>query len=183
MPNHALRPSRRAVLTTATLAAGTAVLVTGCDDDPGDSGTGRTPPGGKDGTPEPAPPSKDPAAVAALTTAATQVEQIALRYSAVGQAFPALRTQLASGVKSRAAHLAKLKEIGGSEPPQPGKLPALPKTAVAALNDLAVREQKLSVAHATAATKVSGEAARLLAMLAAAESQLALTLGRKKTAT
>jgi hypothetical protein len=169
------------VLRTAALATGVAavpVLATGCQDTPDRSGT----PGvteGLGGTSQP-PPSTDPAVVAALTTAATQIEQLALRYSAVGQAFPALRAQLANGVSFHAAHVAKLKEVGGFEPPQPGALPALPKAAAAALADLAGREQKLSVAHATAAAKVPGQAARLLAMVAAAESQLAITLTKKR---
>jgi hypothetical protein len=160
--------------------AASATLLTGCEDDKDHSGTpGVTdPPGG----PTPPPPSTDPVVVAALTTAATQVEQLSLRYSAVSQAYPKLRTQLAAGVTNHAAQFAKLKEVGGFVPPQPGKLPALPATAAAALADLAGREQKLSVAHATAAAKVSGEAARLLAMLAAAQSQLAATLTSKKAA-
>jgi hypothetical protein len=54
--------------------------------------------------------------------------------------------------------------------------------AAAALADLAGREQQLSVAHATAAGKVSGEPARLLAMVAAAESQLAASLTKKRAA-
>jgi hypothetical protein len=48
--------------------------------------------------------------------------------------------------------------------------------------DLAAREQKLSVAHATAAVRVSGPAARLLASIAASEAQLAATLARKPVA-
>ncbi|WP_246486227.1 cell division protein FtsK [Kribbella qitaiheensis] len=163
--------------------AASATLLTGCEDAKDKSGT----PGvteGPGGSTPPAP-STDPVIVAALTAAATQVEQLSLRYSAVSQAFPKLRTQLEIGVKIHAAQSAELKKVGGFEPPQPGKLPALPKDATTALADLAGREQKLSVSHATAAAKVSGEAARLLAMLAAAESQLAATLtvmGKKKVA-
>jgi hypothetical protein len=183
VPNPPRRLSRRTALRTAALAAGAAavpILATGCQDEPDRSGTpGATE--GPGGGSQP-PPSSDPAVVAALTTAATQVEQLALRYSAVGQAFPALRPQLANGVSFHAAHVTKLKEVGGFEPAQPGKLPPLPKTAAAALADLAGREQKLSVAHATAAGKVSGEPARLLAMLAASESQLAASLTKKRAA-
>jgi hypothetical protein len=170
-------------LKTAALAAGAVavgVLATGCQDTTDKSGT----PGvtaGTGGTAQP-PPSTDPAVVAALTTAATQIKQVAQRYSAVGQAYPALRAQLANGVSFHAAHLAKLKEVGGFEPPQPAALPPLPKTAAAAVADLAGREQKLSVTHATAAVKVPGQAARLLAMIAAAESQLAVTITRKQAA-
>ena len=172
--------SRRTALRTAALAAGSAALLTGCDDEPDRSGTpGATETPGATSQP---PPSTDPAIVAALMTAATQVEQLTLRYSTISQAFPTLRNQLATGVKHHASHVARLKEVGGSEPAQPGKLPALPKTATAALADLASREQKLSVAHATAAAKVTGQAARLLAMVAASESQLAATLTPPKKA-
>lgn len=163
--------------------AASATLLTGCEDAKDKTGTpGVTdPPGGS----TPPAPSTNPVVVAALTAAATQVEQLSLRYSAVGQAFPNLRTQLAAGVKIHAAQSAELKKVGGFEPPQPGKLPALPKDAAGALAELAGREQRLSVSHAAAAVKVSGEAARLLAMLAAGESQLAATLtaaGKKKGA-
>lgn len=150
-----------------------ATLLTACEDAKDKTGT----PGVTEGPggPTPPPPSTDPVVVAALTAAATQVQQLSLRYSAISQAFPKLRAQLATGVKLHAAQTAELKKVGGFEPPQPGKLPALPKDAAAALADLAGREQKLSVSHATAAVQVSGEAARLLAMLAASESQLAAT--------
>ena len=117
--------------------------------------------------------------VAALQTAATQVQQLALRYSTVSQTFPSLLNQLATGVNYHASHLTRLKQIGALRPAQPGKLPALPTNSAAALADLAGREQKLSVVHATAAAKLSGQAARLLASIAASESQLAATLSRK----
>ncbi|MEU0096421.1 cell division protein FtsK [Kribbella sp. NPDC006257] len=174
------RLPRRAVLRSAAALAATATLLTGCEDEKDKSGTPGTSEG--PGSATPPPPSTDPAVVAALTVAATQVEQLSLRYSEVGQAYPKLRAQLAAGVKNHATQLAGLKEIGGFEPPQPGKLPALPGNAVAALADLASREQKLSVSHATAAAKVSGEAARVLAMLAAGESQLAALLTPRKKA-
>lgn len=172
------RPSRRTTLRTAALLAGSVALATGCDDEPDRSGT----PGSTEGPggPTQPPPSTDPVIVAALMTAATQVQQLALRYSTIGQAFPALRGRLAMGVKHHAAHVAKLKEVGGSEPARPGQLPPVPKTTAAALADLASREQKLSVAHATAAAKVSGPAARLLAQVAASESQLAAALAPPK---
>lgn len=155
-------------------------MLAGCDDKPDQPGT-RGAAGGPDGTSQPAP-STDPAVVAALTTAAVQIAQLALRYSEVGRAFPAVRAQLSPGVRLHAAHLAKLKEVSGAEPPQPGKLPALPKAAAAAVADLATREQKLAVDHAVAAAKLSGTPARLLAMVAASESQLAATLTKKKQA-
>ncbi|GAB2585230.1 cell division protein FtsK [Kribbella endophytica] len=177
MPEAPVHLSRRAAL----VVAGVAVLVSGCDDDKPATGT----PGaseGPDGSVQPPAPSTDPKVVAALTAAATQVAQLALRVSAAGQALPALRTQLAPAVQSHAAHAAKLKELSGTEPPQPGKLPPLPKASAAVLADLAAREQKLSVAHATAAGKLTGQAARVLAMIAASESQLAATLTPKKKA-
>lgn len=117
--------------------------------------------------------------VAALQTAATQVQQLALRYSTVSQKFPALRNQISTGVNCHASHLARLTQIGALKPAQPGKLPPLPTSLAAALADLAGREQKLSVVHATAAAKLSGQAARVLASIAASESQLAVTLSRK----
>ncbi|ADB32001.1 cell divisionftsk/spoiiie [Kribbella flavida DSM 17836] len=181
MPNDARRLSRRTALRTAALVAGAAALASGCDDEPDRSGT----PGastGPDGSVQAPEPSADPEVVAALTTAATQIQQLALRYSSTSQTFPALRTRLSSGVRSHAAHVAKLKELGGFEPPQPGKLPPLPKASAAALADLASREQRLSVAHATAAAKLTGPPARLLATIAASESQLAAVLTAKKAA-
>ncbi|MDT7593910.1 MAG: hypothetical protein QOH45_3441, partial [Pseudonocardiales bacterium] len=85
MPNPPRRLSRRTALRTAALAAGAAavlILATGCQDEPDRSGTpGATE--GPGGGSQP-PPSSDPAVVAALTTAATQIEQLALRYGAVG---------------------------------------------------------------------------------------------------
>lgn len=153
----------------------------GCDDSPASTGTPGASKGadgkGDKNAPEP---STDPAVVAALTLAATQVTQLSMRYSSVGQAYPALRAQLAPGVNFHAEHVAKLKEAAGSEPPQAGKLPPLPKGSAAALADLAVREQKASIAHAVAASKLSGAPARLLAMIAASENQLAATLTVKK---
>lgn len=156
-------------------------LLSGCDDQPTSSGTPGAPEAS--GNQPEATPSTDPVLVAALLTAAGQVQQLSQRYSAIGQTFPALRPQLATGIKHHAAHVAKLKELGGSEPTAPaGKLPAVPKTAAAALAELASREQKVSVAHATAAGKVNGPAARLLAMVAASESQLAAALTPPKKA-
>ncbi|GAB3820164.1 cell division protein FtsK [Kribbella italica] len=177
MPEAPIHLSRRAAL----VVAGAVVLVSGCDDDKPATGTPGAS-GGPDGTVQPPEASTDPKVVAALTAAATQIAQLALRVSAAGQALPALRGQLALAFQSHAAHAAKLKELSGTAPPQPGKLPPLPKASAAVLADLAAREQKLSVAHATAAGKLAGPPARVLAMIAASESQLAATLTPKKKA-
>lgn len=179
MPNEPLRLSRRAALTTAALASG-AVVLTGCDDDPSGSGTPGAAKNPKPGQAAEETPSTDPVIVAALSTAAAQVTQLSLRYAGISQKFPALRTQLAAGAKYHASHLARLKETAGVQPPAAGKLPALPSTSSAALSDLAKRERAAAIAHAAAAAKVSGPAARLLAMIAAAETQLATTLTPKK---
>ncbi|GAB2658086.1 cell division protein FtsK [Kribbella swartbergensis] len=181
MPNEPLRLSRRAALTTAALIPG-AVVLAGCDDDPSGSGTPGAAKNSESGRPAEETPSTDPVVVAALATAAAQVTQLSLRYTSVGQKFPALRARLASGAKYHANHLARLKETAGVQPPAAGKLPALPSTSAAALADLAKREQAAAVAHAAAAAKLSGEHARLLAMIAAAETQLAISLTPKKKA-
>jgi hypothetical protein len=115
-----------------------------------------------------------------MSAAAGQVAQVAQRLTAASKLFPALRTQLTTAAKYHAQHLAKLNELSGTGPATAAPLPALPKGSAAALADLAAREQKLSVAHATAAAKLSGPNARLLAMVAAAESQLATSLTVKK---
>jgi hypothetical protein len=178
VPTDPFHLSRRTALRTAALAAGAAAVLAGCQDTPDRTGT----PGSTEDpnvAQQPPPPSSDPVVVAALQIAATQVQQLALRYSTVGQKFPALRSQLSAGVNYHASHLAKLKETGALKPAQPGKLPPLPASSAAALADLASREQKLSVTHATAAAKLSGRAARLLASIAASESQLAAKLSRK----
>lgn len=180
MPNDPLRLSRRTALTTAALMSGAAVL-TGCDDSsPSSSGT---PDATKNsGQPAEETPSTDPVVVAALSTAAALVTQLSLRYAGVSKKFPALRTQLATGAKYHASHLTRLKETSGVTPPAAAALPAVPSTAAAALTDLAKREKAAAVAHASAAAKVSGEPARLLAMIAAAETQLSTTLTPKKKA-
>jgi hypothetical protein len=178
VPTDPLRLSRRAALRAAALAAGATAVLAGCKNATDQTGT----PGSTEnpsGTPQSPPPSSDPVIVAVLQTAATQIQQVALRYSRAGQTFPVLRNQLSTAVNFHASHLARLKEIGALKPAQPGKLPPLPTSAAAALADLAGREQKLSVLHATAAAKVSGQAARVLASIAASESQLAATLSRK----
>jgi hypothetical protein len=176
--------SRRTTLRTVALSAGTSALLAGCKDDPGESATGSggsNSTKGPDGKPEP---STDPAVVAAMSAAAGQVAQLAQRLTAASKLYPALSTQLTTAAKYHAQHLAKLNEVSGTGPSTPAVLPALPKGSEAAMADLATREQKLSVAHAIAAAKLSGPNARLLAMVAAAESQLAasLTVKKKKAA-
>jgi hypothetical protein len=181
VPNDPLRLSRRTALTTAALMSG-AVVLTGCDDSSSGSGTPGAAKNSKSGQPAEETPSTDPVVVAALSTAAALVTQLSLRYTSVGQKFPALRTQLAAGTKYHASHLARLKETAGVTAPAAANLPALPSTSAAALADLAKRERAAAVAHAAAAAKVSGGPARLLAMIAAAETQLAATLAPKKKA-
>lgn len=175
--------TRRNTLRTAALSAGTAVLLAGCKDDQGSPATGGESQSGgtkgPDGT-QPPEPSTDPAVVAAMSTAAGQVAQVAQRLAAARQRYPALNAQFAVAAKYHAQHLAKLNEVSGTSPAAVGQLPALPKTSAAALADLASTEQKLSVAHAIAAAKLSGPNARLLAMVAASESQLAASLTVKK---
>lgn len=155
-------------------AAGAIVALTGCDDA---RSTGSTP-SGSAGPGETPTPSHDPAVVAAAGAAAGQIQQIVAQYTAVVRRHPALKAQLATAQSHRAAHLARLRRLGAPAPKpvkSAAKLPAQPKVA---LRDLAGREQKLSVAHATVAAGLSGDAARVLASIAAAEAQLATTLGR-----
>jgi len=156
-----------------------AVVLAGCKDEPNSSGT----PGSANsraGQPAEQTPTTDPAIVAALSTAAALVTQLSLRYTTVGRKFPALRNQLATGAKYHASHLAKLMETAGVQAPAAGKLPPVPGTSSAALADLVKREKAAATAHATAAIKLSGSAARLLAMIAASETQLAATHAPKK---
>ena len=185
MPNHPQLLTRRTTLRAAALTAGTAVLLAGCSDDPPEPGAGGNTQSsgtkGPDGTKQPEP-STDPAVVAALSTAAGQVVQAAQRLTAASKTYPALAAQLATAAKYHAQHLAKLNEASGAAPAAVGKLPALPKGSAAVLADLASREQKLSVTHALAAAKLSGPHARLLAMVAASETQLAASLTTKKKA-
>ena len=172
--------SRRTTLRTVALSAGTTTLLAGCKDDSREPTAGDTQSGatkGPDGKPTP---STDPAVVAAMSAAAGQVAQVAQRLTAASKLYPALRTQLTTAAKYHAQHLAKLNEVSGTGPATAPPLPALPKGSTAALADLATREQKLSVAHATAAAKLAGPNARLLAMVAAAESQLATSMTVKK---
>ena len=158
-----------------------AVALTSCTDDSGGSGTTGGAKNSDGVQPAEETPSTDPAIVAALTAAATLSTQLSLRYTALSTKFPALRARLAAGAKYHASHLTRLKAVPGVQAVT-GKAQAVPSTSAAALTDLAEREKAAAVAHAAAAAKVSGEHARLLAMIAAAETQLAITLTPKKKA-
>jgi hypothetical protein len=171
------RVSRRAVLVTAALVPGATTLA-GCKDDPAGSTPGAVNPTSSDRAGEETP-TVDPAVVAALSTAATQITQLSLGFAALSRKFPALRTQLAAGAKYHASHLAKLKETAGVTATA-GKAPTVPSTSSAALLALSRQEKAAATAHAAAAVKLSGAPARLLAMIAAAETQLATTLTPKK---
>jgi hypothetical protein len=170
--------SRRSLLVSAALVPG-AVTLAGCKDDPAGSTPGAVNPSSSDRRAQETP-TADPAVVAALSAAATQVTQLSLAFAGTSRKFPALRTQLAAGAKYHASHLAKLKETAGVTATA-GK-PAVAGTSAAALTALARQEKAAAIAHAAAAAKVSGAPARLLAMIAAAETQLATTLTPKKKA-
>jgi hypothetical protein len=158
-----------------------AVALAGCNDNPateaGTSGT-RSPGSTTSASPGVAEetPAVDPAVVAALSAAATQVTQLSQLYASASRKFPALRGALAAGAKYHVSHLAKLKETPGvaATAAAPVAVPAKAHTAQFAI---AAREKAAAVAHAAAAVKLSGAPARLLAEIAAAETQLASTLG------
>jgi hypothetical protein len=178
------RLTRRAAVVTAVLVPG-AVALTGCKDDAAaGAGTPGAVNGGPSSSQNPAgeTPTTDPAVVAALTVAATQVTQLSQLYATASRKFPALRAQLAAGAKYHATHLAKLKEIAGVTA-QPAKAAAL-TGAQAALATIAKQEKAAATAHVAAAAKLSGAAARLLAEIAASETQLGSTLtpAKKKEA-
>jgi hypothetical protein len=177
------RPTRRTLVATAALLPG-AVVLTGCkDDSAAQAGT----PGAVNSTsssqgPAEETPTVDPATVAALSTAATLVTQLSQLYATASRKFPALRAQLAAGAKYHASHLVKLKETQGVAA-QATKA-TVPASSQAALAAIAKQEKAAAVAHAAAAVKLSGTPARLLAEIAAAETQLSATLApvRKKDA-
>lgn len=177
MPNEP-RLSRRTVLATAAVVPGVVTLA-GCKEDAAGSGTPGAVNPTSSGRGAGETPTVDPAVVAALSTAATQVSQLSLGYAGVSRKFPALRTQLAAGAKYHASHLAKLKETAGVAAAA-AKAPVVPSTSSAALTALAKQEKAAAIAHAAAAGKLSGASARLLAMIAASETQLATTLTPKK---
>ncbi|MFC0629291.1 cell division protein FtsK [Kribbella deserti] len=175
--DHPARPlSRRTALGGAALAAGTALLVAACDDSPEPPGGGQ--PGGK-GRNQPTTAALDPAVAAAVSTITGHLTQLSARYAAVIKRHPALASKLAFATKNHATQLAKLKAMNAPAPsattaPKP---PGIPATPAAAIKDLATREQALAVAHATTAAGLTGEPARLIASIAAGETQLALALG------
>ena len=179
MPIEPRSVSRRSLLVSAALVPG-AVTLAGCKDDPAGSTPGAVNPSSSDRRAQETP-TADPAVVAALSAAATQVTQLSLAFAGTSRKFPALRTQLAAGAKYHASHLAKLKETAGVTATA-GKAPAVAGTSAAALTALAKQEKAAAIAHAAAAAKLSGAQARLLAMIAAAETQLATTLTPKKKA-
>lgn len=180
------RLTRRAVVATAALVPGVAALA-GCRDDPS-AGSG---PSGTKGavngtTTSPGPgtetPAADPAVVAALSVAATQVTQLSQLYATASRKFPALRARLAAGTKYHVTHLAKLEETPGVTA-QATKAVAL-ASSQAALAMIAKQERAAATAHVAAAAKLSGAPARLLAEIAASETQLgsALTPAKQKAA-
>lgn len=153
----------------------------GCRDDPAASGTPGTK-GAVNGTTSPGPaaetPTVDPAAVAALSAAATQVTQLSQLYATASRKYPALRARLAAGAKYHATHLAKLKETTGVTA-QPAKATAPAASQAAALSAIAKQEKAAATAHVAAAAKLSGGLARLLAEIAASETQLGWALAPK----
>ncbi len=157
------------------LGAGTVgVLLVGCEDSAprGGASPGASSRGG------PPSPTRDPAELAALRVAAGNLQTLVARYDAVSRKHTALRTRLAAPRKLHTVHLARLRELGGvpaAIKPNTKPVPA----AAAALTELAASEQRLAVNHATAAAQRSGQTARLLAMIAASQSQVAVALRRK----
>lgn len=158
--------------TAMLLGAGlTGLVVTGCEDT---SPRGKSS-GGSNGQTTP---TRDPADVAALRTAAGNLQHLVARYDAVIRSHPPLRARLAGPRKLHTAHLTRLRSLGGV--PATDKATAKPVPAqAAALAEIATTEQRLSVVHATAAAQRSGDVARLLAMIAASQTQIAATLRRK----
>ncbi len=161
---------------SAVLAAGAAAALAGCDDVK--LGGGSPSPGGSASKPASATPTRDPAEVAALTAAATRLRQLGTRYAAVAKRHPTLAGRLAKPRALHDAHLARLRALGGVPGASAAANP-VPAKPAAALAELVATEQRFAVAHATAATARTGQAARLLAMIAASQTQLAVSLGRK----
>jgi hypothetical protein len=155
------------------LGAGlTGLVVTGCEDT---SPRGKSSGGSSHGAQTT--PTRDPADVAALRTAAGNLQHLVARYDAVIRSHPPIRARLAGPRKLHTAHLTRLRSLGAV--PTSGKptAKAVPAQAVA-LAEIASTEQRLSIVHATAAAQRSGETARLLAMIAASQTQIAAALGR-----
>jgi hypothetical protein len=160
---------------SAVLAAGAAAALAGCDDV---KLGGSASPDGSASKPASATPTRDPAEVAALTAAATRLRQLGTRYAAVAKRHPTLAGRLAKPRALHDAHLARLRALGGVPGASAAANP-VPAKPAAALAELVATEQRFAVAHATAATARTGQAARLLAMIAASQTQLAVSLGRK----
>jgi hypothetical protein len=161
--------------TAMLLGAGaTGLVIAGCEDSsPPGKPSGGSSHGGR------TTPTRDPAEVAALRAAAGSLQQLVTRYDAVVRRHPPLRARLAGPRKLHTAHLARLRSLGGVPAATTSTAKAVPAKAAAALAELASTEQRLTVAHATAAAQRSGEAARLLAMIAASQTQIAVALRRK----
>lgn len=164
--------SRRLAVRLGAGAAG--LMLVGCEDSPprGGPSPGASSRGGTTA------PTRDPAELAALRVAAGDLQTLVARYDAVSRKHTALRTRLAAPRKLHTVQLARLRDLGGvpaAIKPNTRPVPA----AAAALSELAASEQRLAVTHATAAAQRSGQAARLLAMIAASQSQVAVALRRK----
>ena len=167
---------------TAALVPG-AVALAGCKDDPAAWGT----PGAVNGTssksrgPGRGDADGRPRGRRGAQYGGDPGDSIVPRFATLSRKFPALRAQLAAGAKYHVSHLAKLKETQGVAA-KAAKAPAVPTSSAAALAALAQQEKLAATAHAAAAAKLSGAPARLLAMIAAAETQLGSTLAPKKKA-
>ena len=158
------------------LGAGTVgVLLVGCEDS---APSGRSSPGASSRTGA-ASPTRDPAELAALRVVAGNLQTLVARYDAVSRRHPALRTRLAAPRKLHTVHLTRLRELGGVPGASKPTTRPVPRAAAAAIGELAATEQRLSVNHVTAAAQRSGQAARLLAMIAASQTQVAVALRRR----
>jgi hypothetical protein len=165
----------RSSLGAAALAVGGTAVLSGCED----AAPGAEPSAGgsRSGTGDPGT-AQDPAEVAALRAATGQLTLLAARYVAVQKRHPTLAARLAAARKLHDAHLARLRGLGGSAPAPKPAAKAVPVTAAKALAELVATEQRLCTAHATAAARRSGTAARVLASIAASQAQIAVALGR-----
>jgi len=159
------------------LGAGLVATLSGCEDTP--SGTGPSGSPVKPGKSAAGTPPRDPAELAALRSAATSLQQLGSRYDAMLRKHSALRPKLSGARALHTQHLARLKTLGGVPAPVKTPAKAVPAKSAAAVSELVGTEQRLAVAHATAASARSGPAARLLASIAASQTQIAVTLGRR----
>ena len=172
--------SRRTVMRSAALAAGGAValpVLSACDD----AGLGAGPSTGTpaSGQGKATEPTRDPAELAALRAATGHLLLLSARYVAVLKRHPALRTRLTGPRALHDAHLSRLRGLGGGTAVPKSTPRAVPPVAAKAVAELIATEQRLAVAHATAAAERSGQAARVLASIAASQAQIAIALGRK----